>query len=59
MLKEHLDNLNLHLEALVQEARYITFRLAVINQKIENVSKIIKGIPSDDTDDLVARSEAM
>lgn len=61
MITEHVEALENALSELVTETKFITFRLAVINQKIENITERMKQILSEPEPepDLLTRAESM
>ena len=61
MIAEHVAALENALSELVTETKYITFRLAVINQKIENITERMKQILTEPEpeSDLLTRAESM
>ena len=61
MIAEHIEALEGALSDLVTETKFITFRLAVINQKIENITENMKRILAEPEpeSDLLTRAEFM
>lgn len=61
MIAEHVEALEGALSELVTETKFITFRLAVINQKIEGITERMKQILAEPEpeSDLLTRAESM
>jgi len=61
VIAEHVEALEGALSELVTETKFITFRLAVINQKIENITERMKQILTEPEpeSDLLTRAESM